>query len=155
MLKIGEKINAVVTRVEPYGVFLVYNDDEIFVPLNNLAWIPSPTTITSIRTGDSIKVLVESLNEAENTYTGSLKRLFPEQNPYKRLEDVAPSDVLHGVVRMVHQHGVSVELDNRCIGEISLSDHTVGLQEGVMVSVRIAEVDVENQRLSLELADKG
>lgn len=153
MIEIGSTVDATITRVEPYGLFLTHDDDSIFVPANNIAWVPTPTTMDAFRVGDSLSVVIERLNSENNTYAGSVKHLHPEENPYAAISLLPPNTVLEGMVKMVHQHGVSVETENRCIGELPLTDDTRALQKGAQVNVQVTALDVENQRMSLQLID--
>ncbi len=152
MLEIGAIVEAMIMRVEPFGIFLAYGNDSIFVPLNNVAWIPTPTMLANLSVGQTLRVMIERLNYEKNTYTGSLKHLDPEGNPYRALSRNPPGTVLRGKVKMVHQNGVTVDVGNDCVGELPLNDQTRHLPEGSEIEVQIASLEVNDQAMTLKLA---
>src|SRR5262249_6576499 len=103
MIEIGAIVEAKVTRVEPYGIYLAHGNDTILVVLNNVAWLPSPTTLASFRPGQAVHVLVERLNYENGIYSGSLRKLDPEGNPSRQLSREPLGKVFVGKVKMVHQ----------------------------------------------------
>lgn len=151
MIEIGTIVEARIARVESFGIFLVCGEDRIFVPLNNVAWVPSPTTLADFSVGQIIKVLIERLNYESNIYCGSFKILDSTGNPYRELSRNPPGTVFLGRIKMIHQNGVTVEVGN-CVGELPLNDQSKGLREGSEVEVQITSLEVNAQRMTLKLA---
>lgn len=152
MIEIGSVVEATITQTAPFGVFLQSGGDTIFVPLNNLSWTPSPDMLSQFEVGQTIRVLVERFNYEKNVYAGSLKPLTPERNPYREFAALPAGKVLRGRVKMTHQNGVTVELNEWCSGELPLTEDTRKLSEGAEVYVQITSLELNDQRMTLKLA---
>lgn len=153
MIEIGTVVEATVTRTAPFGVFLQQGGDTIFVPLNNLSWTPSPDILSQFEVGQTIRVLVERFNYEKCQYAGNLRILTPERNPYREFAALPPGKLLRGRVKMVHQNGVTVELNRFCSGELPLTEETRGLTVGAEVGVQITSLELNDQRMALKLCD--
>jgi ribosomal protein S1 len=152
VIEIGAVVDAVVSRVEPFGVYLTQDKDTIFVPLSNLAWLPHPLTIAALQPGQTVMVLVERLNYKTKVYAGSVKRLHPEENPYRAFSRQPPDQVFGGKVKMIHHDGVVVDVGKGCVGELPLTEQTKALAEGSQVQVQITALELNEQRMTLKLA---
>ena len=152
MIEIGTVVEAEVSRVEPYGIFLTHKADAIFVPLGEVAWPSDAISLSDFQTGQTIKVLVERLNYKTKTYAGSIRHLHPERNPYRQFSRELPERIYTGTVKMAHHDGVVVDLGNGCEGELPLTDQTRLLPVGSQVNVQITSLEVNDQRMALQLA---
>jgi ribosomal protein S1 len=151
MIEIGTVVEATVVRTAPFGVFLQSGGDTIFTPLNNLSWTPSADILSQFEVGKTIRVLVERFNYEKGEYAGNLKVLVPEQNPYRGFSILPAGKVLRGRVKMVHQNGVTVEMNEWCSGELPLTEIASKLVEGTEVSVQITSLELNDQRMTLKL----
>ena len=151
MIEVGTVVEATVTRTLPFGVFLTHSGDTIFVPLNNLSWTPSPDILSQFEVGQTIPVLVERLNYEKCEYAGNLRILTPERNPYREFSVLPPGYVIRGRVKMVHQNGVTVELNELCSGELPVTEATRELTVGAEVDVQITSLELNDQRMTLKL----
>ena len=133
MIEIGSIIEAEVDRIEVYGIYLKNKEDTIFVPLNRLTW--SPERRVDINVGDRLKVLIQLFNDKTEIYSGSIKHLDTEGNPYHQLADLPNNTILGGTVTLIHHHGVRVKLEVGCSGDIPTIPDTVSLKVGDTVRV--------------------
>ena len=152
MLQIDATIEAHVVRVEPYGLYLEYGDDTIFVTLDNLSWLAKPDSLSNVRAGQKIAIKILHYAKDRCLYVGSVKHLHPEENPYQHLARQPLDTVFRARVMMIHQHGVSVMLENNCIGDLPLNVETTSLPKGAEVDVQITALDADYARLSVKLA---
>lgn len=154
MIEIGSVVEATVVRTVPFGIFLQSGGDTILVTLDKVSWTPSPNTLSQFEVGQTWRVLVERLNYKENVYAGSLKLLTPEQNPYREFSVLPAGTVLRGRVKMTHQNGVTVELNEWCSGELPLTGETRKLTEGAEVEVQITSLELNDLSMTLKLAGR-
>ena len=152
MLEIDSIVRAVVVRVEPFGVFMKHTNDDVFVPLNNVSWHPTPDTLSKIDKGQELAVYIERLNYKEGVYAGSLKRTRPDDNPYRHLSRQPPETVFCGRVVFVHHDGIRVELENGCRGELPIAEDTKALTQGTEVRVQLTSLEVNDQSATFKLA---
>ena len=152
MIEIGSVVEATVTRTAPFGVFLQHGGDTIFIPLNNLSWTPWPEILSQFEVGRNILVRVERFNYEKCEYSGNLRILTPERNPYREFSALPPGKVLRGRVKMVHQNGVTIELNKFCSGELPVTETTRELAVGAEVDVQIASLELNDQRMTLKLS---
>ncbi|MBL8819893.1 MAG: S1 RNA-binding domain-containing protein [Planctomyces sp.] len=151
MIEIGAVVEADVSRVEAYGIFLTHKSDSIFVPMNNVTWHADLAAPSDFQPGAKVKVLVERLNYKNNVYAGSIKHLSPEGNPYRDLSRQPPERIFSGRVKMVHHDGIVVDLGNGCVGDLPKCDQTTTLSEGSEVEVQITSLELDEQRVGLKL----
>src|SRR4051794_2009735 len=99
MVDIGAVFRARVERIEPYGVWLKHNNEDVIVLIPDLSWqrIGHPEELVSV--GDVCDVFAMRYNYANRVVVGSLKALRPEENPYRKLARLEPGSVLQGKVK--------------------------------------------------------
>ncbi len=97
-------------------------------------------------------MFIERLNYEDSIYAGSIKRLNPEQNPYRALSRYDPTTVFNGTVLLIHENGVTVELLEGCIGELPRLPETAILAEGSKVNVQITSLEADDEAVTLKLA---
>lgn len=150
MLEIGSTHVATITHTEPYGVFLAVGGDRVFVHGIEIRWPAAPDPLAGKAAGDAIKVLILRLNYRKRIYAASIRRLFPEQNPYRRLSRLPPDECLDGrLVAYQGNHGV-VRFSDGAIGYIPI--HLLGPQTGPMprdIRVKIDALEVDKGFLDL------
>lgn len=149
MVEIGSVIEAVVTRVEHFGVFLKYDSEEVVVLLPELSWEPMQDLRHAIHVGDRLSVLVLRYNYQKKQIVGSLRRLHPEKNPYRELARLVPGEVLHGVVISAAGADLSVRLPNGAWGYLSKRGWATEPNIGETVAVQIDSVEVDEGKLTL------
>src|SRR5437899_6301063 len=158
MLEIGKVVQACVTRKEPYGVYLQHGDHTILVLAPEVAWKDTRQAMDRIVPGDVMDVLLLLYNYVDNTYSGSVRRLHPEENPFRTLSRLEPGTILHGNVTLVAGNEVSVQLSDGAWGHVP--NHLLRRlpARGDEIEVVIAGIDIDEGRLWLEPArdaDRG
>jgi small subunit ribosomal protein S1 len=149
MVEIGSTIDAVVTQVEQYGVYLEHDGEEVLVLIPEFSWQPVRDLKSAVRVGERLKVLVLRYNYKKRQIVGSVRRLHAEQNPYRELSRLPPGEVLRGKVRFVAGGAVTVALPNGAWGHLPKRLLAPGLNVGDDVEVEIDALDVDEGRLIL------
>ena len=154
MVEIGSVIRGRVIRVEPYGVFLCYGDETVFVHLPEIAWSDKKHLPERFRVGEEQDVYVLRYNYEDKMIVGSIRRLHPEQNPYRTLSRLEPGEVLCGKVSNALGNSVTVQLANGAWGRIPKYRLHTDVKVGDAVKVKIAALDVDEGHLTLDLVGK-
>lgn len=152
-MKIGEQIIARVVEVKDNGIFLRYKDLFGIISVVELTWDETqrPVPETFARSGDNLQLLVMSAHESG--FSGSLKRLRPEDDP-RALPALKDGSVLSASVRAKRPFGVFVNLS---IGLVAmLEDCSTSLREslevGQTLDVVVTKVDEVSGKLSARVA---
>src|SRR5437660_1171353 len=151
MTEIGSVIEAIVTRIEHYGVYLQHQGETVLVLIPEVAWQPVKDLKEAFHPGDRLKVYALRYNYVDRAIVGSFRRLHPEENPYRALSRLEPATVLRG--RVAHSYGdsLTVQLPNAVRGEIPLHKFRHGPPKpGDEIDVTIASLEVDEGRLWLE-----
>jgi ribosomal protein S1 len=151
MVEIGSTIEAAVTRVEHYGVHLDYAGQEVLVLVPEFAWQPV-NLANAVRVGDRLKVLVLRYNYKTKQIVGSVRRLHPEQNPYRELSRLPPGVALCGKVTFAATDAVTVRLPNGAWGHLPKRLLAHEVKAGDAVAVEIDAVEVDEGQLTLKPA---
>ncbi len=125
----------------------------IVVLAPEVAWCGKGDLRDRMRPGDEFDVQVLRYNYQTRELVGSIRRLHPEQNPYRHLSRLEPGTILQGRVSGVYHDGATVRLPNGARGD--LPKHRFGsrdLKAGDEVGVTIAALEVDEGRLTLDLA---
>jgi small subunit ribosomal protein S1 len=156
---VGTTVTGRVTRVEPFGAFIEVEEGvEGLLPVSEMSWqrIRHPSDI--VKEGDTIKLVVLSLDPVQRRMSFSLKQAGPD--PWSTVTDrYAIETNVTGRVTRVVDFGAFVELEPGLEGLIHISElsakdvrsagHVVKV--GQDVRVHILDIDKENRRMSLSL----
>jgi ribosomal protein S1 len=152
MVEIGSTIQAQVSRIENFGLFLKYNAETVCVLIPEVSWRPVSDLHQRFRVGDVVDVYVTHYNYGKREIVGSIRRLHPEDNPYRELSRLEPGEALHGQVISTAGDMVTVELSNDVRGHIAKHRLRMDLKKGDPVDVTVASLDVDSAMLYLDLA---
>ncbi len=156
----GTLAHGVVTNVTDFGAFVDLGGVEGLIHVSEMSWgrVQHPTDILSV--GDSVDVLVMTVNEENGRIALSLKRLHP--NPWDLLVTrYRPGDVVVAIITSVTRYGIFARLDEGVEGLIhvsSMRNHELDMkngkhfQPGDRIQVRIIHIDSIRRRLGLGLA---
>jgi small subunit ribosomal protein S1 len=152
MVETGSIIKAQVVKFEPHAVWLEYQNEKIIVLIPEITWkiIRHPSEI--VRLGESLSILVLRYNYKDKLIVGSIKRLHPEENPYRELSRLSPGTSLPGRVDLVLPEDILVELENGARGRMAKKLLRGPLGRGAKVDVVISSLEVEEGLLVLEPA---
>lgn len=160
---VGTQVTGRVSRLAPFGAFIeVQEGIEGLLPVSEMSWnrIKHPADVA--KEGDTLKLVVISLDPAARKMSFSLKQAGP--NPWAEAAAKYPVDAtVPGTVARVVDFGAFVELEPGLEGLIhisELSDQRVraasdAVKVGQQVQVRVLEVDPKTRRMSLSLKQAG
>jgi small subunit ribosomal protein S1 len=156
---VGTTLTGRVTKVEPFGAFIEAEEGlEGLLPVSEMSWqrIRHPSDV--VKVGDTIKLVVISLDPAARRMSFSLKQAGPD--PWSTVKERYAQDmVVGGKVTRVVDFGAFVELEPGLEGLIHISElantrvRAAGdvVRPGQDVQVRVLEVDKDARRISLSL----
>jgi small subunit ribosomal protein S1 len=156
---VGTTLTGRVTKVEPFGAFVEAEEGlEGLLPVSEMSWqrIRHPSDV--VKVGDTIKLVVISVDPTARRMSFSLKQAGPD--PWSSVKDRYAQDmVVGGKVTRVVDFGAFVELEPGLEGLIHISElantrvRAAGdvVKPGQEVKVRVLEVDKDARRVSLSL----
>lgn len=156
---VGTAITGRVVKVESFGAFIEIEEGfEGLLPVSEMSWqrIRHPNDV--VKEGDTIKLVVISLDPSARKATFSLKQAGPD--PWKEAtEKYAVGSVVTGTVTRPVDFGAFVELEPGLEGLIHISElagnrvraTTDVVKQGQEVKVRVLEVNKEARRISLSM----
>jgi ribosomal protein S1 len=152
MVETGSVIRATVVRAEPYGLFLHFGGQPVFVHLPEVSWVETGDLGARFPAGRSIEVLVLGYNYPKRELIGSLRRLHPEENPYRELARLEPGTVLQAKVMNTWGNEVTCRLSNGARGHIPARKMAGPVRVGDTLNTVITALAVDDGRLWLEPA---
>lgn len=155
-LKVGDRVEGVVSGILSYGLFVTFDGLEGLVHVSEIDWghVPDPSKFAKI--GD--KVSVEIIGLEPSKISLSIKRL--KINPWEQLSsNFKVGDVVEVPVTKISKFGVFVEMMGGINGLIHLSELTHGIvndpndfvQTGKNVKAKIITLDTEEKRVGLSI----
>lgn len=156
---VGTGVTGRVTKVESFGAFIEVEEGlEGLLPVSEISWqrIGKPSDV--VHEGDTLKLVVISLDAAQHRISFSLKQAGPD--PWASVsERYAVDMVVDGVVTRTADFGAFVELEPGLEGLVHISEladqrvATVSsvVKQGDAVKVRILEINKEARRISLSI----
>ncbi|MCB8924609.1 MAG: 30S ribosomal protein S1 [Ardenticatenaceae bacterium] len=156
-LSIGDKFTGTVVNLKHYGAFIDIGDGLVgLLHISRMAWehINKPDDLFSV--GDEVEVLVDKIDVEKEKISLNRKALLP--SPWQTFADKQTAgDLVAGEVTAVVDFGAFVRVDEGIEGllhknEMNIPSDTApseALAEGDVILVRIVQIDVEQERLSL------
>ena len=156
---VGTALTGRVTRVEPFGAFVEVEEGlEGLLPVSEMSWqrIRHPGDV--VKEGDTIKLVVISMDPTAKRMSFSLKQAGPD--PWSQVkEKYAVDTVVPGKVSRVVDFGAFVELEAGLEGLVHISELAANrvraasdvVKPGQDVQVRILEIDKDARRISLSI----
>ncbi|MEM7104931.1 MAG: S1 RNA-binding domain-containing protein [Bacteroidota bacterium] len=155
----GTIVKGKITRVERFGAFLEFQTGITgLIHSTEITWtVPPPDPVEFFKIGDTHKAMIVAFDPVNQKVSLSLKRL--SEDPWHNIEEKYPVGSRHlGDVSQLMPYGMLVELEEGVIGIIKLSDLSWSSQfshpgeyksEGDLIEVIIADIDIENRKISL------
>ena len=153
----GDTITVTVSNIEAYGVFVdLGNDIEGFLHISEITWnknVKNPNDYLTV--GEEIDVEVIEINSKTHKLRVSLKRLLPK--PFDEfMKNYNEGDVVTGTVTSLTDFGAFVRiagveglLHNQDISWDKNTKCKDVLKSGEEVEVKIAKINSEDQKISL------
>jgi small subunit ribosomal protein S1 len=160
---VGTEITGRVTKVENFGAFIEVEEGmEGLLPISEMSWqhIRHPSDV--VKEGDTVRLVVLSLDQAQRRASFSLKQAGPD--PWKTVKDkLAVGMTTSGKVTRLADFGAFVELEPGLEGLVHVSElsnqrvRTPGdvVKMGQEVTVRVLDLDAEGRRVSLSMRQGG
>lgn len=144
----GDIIDAVVTHLEPFGVFCdIGAGISALMPIDTISVSRIPHPCARFTPGQRIKALVKNMDDA-GRITLSYKELlgtWEENAAFFR-----PGETVPGIVRSVERYGIFVELRPNLAG---LAEYLPGVSPGQQASVYIKNLIPERMKIKLIIVD--
>lgn len=157
---IGDVVfDAVVERIEPYGIWLKFESGRCLTLVPELTWsdhrVSDPNEFAQV--GQTMAVKLTKYSPADGHYFGSIREVHPEKDPWFDI-----SDLSIGVVRkaaITNKITKTTGLGHVYIAELRpgvrghFENGDAELEVADEVTVKIRSVDLHSQKIQLELVE--
>lgn len=159
-LKQGQKLTGTVQRITDFGAFVDIGGVDGLVHISQLAHHRVETPTEVVKEGDSVQVVVLSVDEENERISLSMKEALP--GPWETLEgEIKRGDVRTGTVKRLVSFGAFVEVAPGVEGLVHISqiaNRHIGtpsevLSEGDTVEVKVLDVNIPEKRISLSIRE--
>ncbi len=163
-LEPGQVLDAVITRVQPFGAFADIGGMDGLIHVSEMSWqrVQDPGLI--VKVGDAVAVQVLSIDAEQDPPRVGLGMKQLTTDPMHSLMDgFAEGDIVEGTVTRLADFGCFVEIAKGVDGLVHISqlsnDHVKKVasvvQVGDKVSVKILNVDPSSRRIGLSIKQAG
>jgi small subunit ribosomal protein S1 len=156
---IGTEVTGKVVSLTNYGAFIEIEEGvEGLIHVSEMSWtkkIRQPSAVVSM--GDSVTAIIKELDTEQKRISLSMKEATP--NPWREIAERNPAGtIVKGKIRNITDFGLFVGLDEGIDGLVHVSDMSWSQRQrnpndvykkGDEIEVKILNIDVDNQRLSL------
>jgi small subunit ribosomal protein S1 len=158
-LKVGDKVNGVVTGVVDFGVFVNVEGIEGLVHISEISWERVNNPSDYVKVGQTIEAKIIAIDK--DRLSLSMKQLT--QDPWlDEVEQFKPGDKVEGTVTRITPFGAFVQISPAVEALVHISElgdgNDVDPEKVFTLNERknfvILDVDKENRKISLSLADK-
>lgn len=154
-LKIGQKIDAIVSNITSFGVFVsmqVKQDSYVegFIHISEISWEPVSEISGKFLEGQKITAVITGFDQESRRINLSIKRLTAD--PFeKRLEEFSVDKKIKAKVMKVISTGVLFDLGVGVVGIIKKDKipPTISYEEGLDVDVVVSAIDKKRHRIVL------
>lgn len=159
-INVGDVIEGKVSRITDFGAFVNIGQIDGLLHISEIAHTRVEKVSDVLNVGDSIKVAVIGVDRENEKVSLSAKTLLPTQWEVARAT-IKKGDVLEGVVRNTASFGAFVEVMDDVEGLVHISqishDRVTNVEDvlkvGDKVTVKVLDIDFDNERLSLSIKD--
>ena len=159
--EIEKNYDGEISGINDQGIFLSINDFDGFVQTTELSWLkkpPHPSKIVQIK--DKIKVKILEIDSEKRRLNCSLKRL--KENPWLSIkEKFKVNDIINTKIVNIVDFGIFVKVYDEIDGMVHVSDLDwdeskcssilSNFQKGEKVSVKILDINIDKERISLSI----
>ena len=152
--KIDDEIEALVTKVLPYGAFAeIKAGVEGLIHISDFSWTKKKLNVADyVKEGEKIKVRVIELDAANRKLKLGIKQLVA--NPWENAEtDFSIGNILKGKVVEVKPFGIFVEVVEGVDAFVHVSDFTwqgeenIKFEAGNEVELKVTELDTKDKKI--------
>ncbi len=157
-LKVGDKLDGVVTGIAPFGLFVNAKGLEGLVHLSEISWDKVSNPADLFKVGDKVTVQLIGLMDNGKKVAYSIKRLIqdPWQNIVKKYKI---GQIVEGEIKSLADYGAFVRIEEGLNGLIHISELSNKLVKdpsqivniGDKVKVMIISISNEDRHLGLSL----
>lgn len=149
-LKVGERLEAEITQVMPYGLVVGTGGVTGLIPRDELSW-GKEIGLADFSPGNKVKAQVEELDPANLRLRLSIKRLTPD--PWLKLAGkFKRGEKVEGEITKITSFGLLLDLKDGLEGLLPLSELPEDKREvrvGEKLKLAVKAVDGKNRRLEL------
>lgn len=159
-LEPGQEIEGTVQRLTPFGAFVDVGGVDGLVHISEMAWVHVDHPSEVVKEGETVKVKVLRVDPENERISLSIKETLP--GPWETVEDQFKiGDIIEGEVKRLVSFGAFVEIAPGVEGLVHISQishrhigtpHEV-LEEGQKVKVKILDMNVADERVSLSIKE--
>ncbi|MEI7024571.1 30S ribosomal protein S1 [Paenibacillus sp. y28] len=159
-LHVGQVLDGTVQRLTQFGAFIDIGGIDGLVHISEMAWHHVEKASDVVKEGDQVKVQVLKLDPDSERISLSLKATQP--GPWQQVSGKFNiGDVVTGTVKRLAGFGAFVEIAPGVEGLVHISQiahrhigtpHEV-LKEGQEVNVKILDINIEQERVSLSIKE--
>lgn len=150
LFKSGQKVTGKIITVLPFGLVVEVDGVEGLVFISDVAWEKVEDLTSMFKVGESVDVVVLSLDEDLGRLNLSIKQLI--EDPFKKLAEDYPADeVVKGEITVVSDSGVSVKFKDGVEGFLAASkmDSSTTYEVGQSMSFLVDNIDSNRRRVNL------
>ena len=156
---VGTEVTGKVVSLTNYGAFIEIEEGvEGLIHVSEMSWtkkVRQPSSVVNL--GEEISAIIKELDVENRRISLSMKEAM--SNPWKEVAETKPSGtVVRGQIRNITDFGIFVGLEEGIDGLVHVSDMSWSQRQrnphelykkGDEIDVKILNIDVDNQRLSL------
>jgi len=154
-LKVGQKIEATISNVAPFGIFLIIElpekkSVEGFVHISEVSWERTVTIPETFKAGEKLEAEILNFDKDSQRVNLSIKKLI--KDPFEeKLKSYTVDQKISGSVVKVLSNGVLVSVGEGIEGFIKKDKipANISYNEGSPVNATVVEVDTRRHRLIL------
>ncbi|MCA9382270.1 30S ribosomal protein S1 [Candidatus Dojkabacteria bacterium] len=151
-MKIGDDLEAVVTGVTPYGLFVNAQGLDGLVHLSEISWDKVDNPGDYYKVGDKVKVKVIGIDDGGKRVAYSIKRLQPD--PWaEAISAYKVGQIVKGKVQKIVDYGVFVRISEGLNGLIHISELSDQLVEDPNEIVKLDD-ELDLQILSISPTER-
>jgi small subunit ribosomal protein S1 len=163
-LKVGDRVNGVVTRVADFGAFVEIEPGvEGLIHLSEMSWAKKVRKASDVlKPGDTVEAVVLGVNMGERRLSLGLKQTLGD--PWAEVEQKFPAgSAIEGPVTSFTKFGAFVQLADGIEGMVHVSEITADkhvhhpqdvLRVGQVVKAQVLEVDKVKRQLRLSMKQR-
>lgn len=157
-IKIGDVMEASITGIAPFGLFVNANGIEGLVHISQISWDKVDDPSTTFKVGEKIKIKVISIDSDGKRVGFSLKML--EKDPWEHVnENYKVGNIIDGEVTKITDYGAFVKVEDGVNGLVHNSEVDKNsnakameyMQEGQTIKLKILSINKAERHLGLSL----